>query len=195
MRAVRFSALLLLLPAVFACLAFGQQQQNVPDAPAPQTSVRPAQRSYPATRIPPRFEGPGRSRQRHIARPAGRANSRRAFPTDTAPAHRPRSRPRPPTPSSKPRPKPAPPARSLSTRLGSASLRSSSRSPSRTSMARTSPACPGGASKSMRMASSSASSGSPPTHIPSPSPSSSTPLFPPTSWTRSTKASPSSPTG
>ena len=41
MRAVRFSAFLLLLPAVFACSAFGQPQQNVPDAPAPQSQSAP----------------------------------------------------------------------------------------------------------------------------------------------------------
>jgi VWFA-related protein len=38
MRAVRLCALSLLLPAVVACSAFSQQQQNVPDAPAPQAA-------------------------------------------------------------------------------------------------------------------------------------------------------------
>jgi VWFA-related protein len=38
MRAVRLSAFFLILPAVFACSAFGQQQQNVPDAPAPRAA-------------------------------------------------------------------------------------------------------------------------------------------------------------
>ncbi len=38
MRAVRLSGMSLLFPAVFACLAFGQPQQNVPDAPVPQAA-------------------------------------------------------------------------------------------------------------------------------------------------------------
>jgi len=48
MRAVRFSALSLLFPAVVACSAFGQPQQNVPDAPAPQAASQSAPQSQSA---------------------------------------------------------------------------------------------------------------------------------------------------
>ena len=41
MRAVWLSALSLLFPTVLAASAFGQQQQNVPDAPAPQAQPSP----------------------------------------------------------------------------------------------------------------------------------------------------------
>jgi VWFA-related protein len=42
MRAVRLSAFSLLVPTVLAAIAFGQQQQNVPDAPAPQAQTAPS---------------------------------------------------------------------------------------------------------------------------------------------------------
>jgi VWFA-related protein len=41
MRAIQLSALSLVVPVVFACSALGQQQQNVPDAPAPQAQSAP----------------------------------------------------------------------------------------------------------------------------------------------------------
>jgi VWFA-related protein len=49
MRAVQLSAFSLIVPVVFACSALGQQQQNVPDAPAPQA---PAPQTQSAPNAP-----------------------------------------------------------------------------------------------------------------------------------------------
>jgi VWFA-related protein len=60
MRAVRLSAYFLLFPAVAGLAAFGQGQQNVPDAPAPQAASQsqstppnaPAPQTQPASPLP-----------------------------------------------------------------------------------------------------------------------------------------------
>jgi VWFA-related protein len=51
MRAVQLSAFSLIVPVVFACSALGQQQQNVPDAPAPQAPA-PQTQSTPNAPTP-----------------------------------------------------------------------------------------------------------------------------------------------
>ena len=52
MRAVRLTAFSLFFPAVFAGLAFSQQPQNVPDAPAPQSSASRNQTAPPNAPAP-----------------------------------------------------------------------------------------------------------------------------------------------